>query len=138
MIFDIIFLFIVEVVKDKFEIVKIFVIFVGVDDMLDNLFGVIVFDDWIVGKFFSVSWGDFLEEIVCGFCYMFGIMGNLKGVFYLYCLNVLYMLIIMLKDVMGMGVNDVVLFVVLMFYVNVWGFVFGCLVMGVNMVMFGV
>lgn len=78
------------------------------------------------------------EKVVCGFCYMLGIIGNLKGVFYLYCLNVLYILVVNGVDVMGMCVVDSVFLVVFMFYVNVWIIVFSVFVVGFKLVMLGV
>lgn len=54
-------------------------------------------------------------------CYMLGIMGNLKGVFYSYCLILLYIFVGSGFDCFNILVCDIVMFVVLMFYVNVWG-----------------
>lgn len=72
-----------------------------------------------------------------GFCYMFGMIGNLKGVLYLNCLIVLYVYGVVLFDVMNLFVMDVVLFVVLMFYVNVWGLLYVVLLMGGKLVLLG-
>ena len=50
LIFDTTFLPIVEAVKDHLKTVKTFVIFAGADDMPENTFSAIAFDEWISGK----------------------------------------------------------------------------------------
>lgn len=55
---------------------------------------------------------------------MLVIIGNLKGVVYMYCSIVLYCMVFGLVDIVVLLESDVVMVIVLMFYVNVWGFFF--------------
>lgn len=134
---DITFLPIIEAVKDKLSGVKKFVIYAGSDDMPENTLGAIAFDDWISSASTECVWGDFPEDTACGLCYTSGTTGNPKGVLYSHRSNTVHTLIIMAKDAMGMGADDVVMPVVPMFHANAWGLAFGCPATGANMVMPG-
>lgn len=107
--------------------------------MLDiSLKNVVFYEFLIVDELFDFVWLILLYEVFVGLCYMFGIIGNFKGVLYTYWFNLLYFYVVNSWDVVGIGILDIVLMVVFMFYVNSWGLVYSCLMVGVKLVLLGV
>lgn len=99
--------------------------------------GVFCYEEVLDGYLSQIDWLDFLEDIVVGFCYIFGMIGNLKGIFYFYRLIVLYVysVCVILLKVLQEGIW--ILFVVLLFYVNVWGLFYVVFLFGVSLIFLG-
>lgn len=136
--FDKIFLFLIEGIREYLKIVDIFVFLFECDDkVVSKIFGLVFYEDFLVMGDENVDWVDVDENDVLSLCYIFGIIGNFKGVFYFYWFIVLYLMVVVLFDMLNIFVCEVMLLVVLMFYVNVWGIFYVVVMVGVKLVLLG-
>ncbi|CAN5924477.1 long-chain fatty acid--CoA ligase [soil metagenome] len=85
----------------------------------------------------EIAWPRLDESSAAMLCYTSGTTGNPKGVLYSHRSTVLHALVVMGRDVMGIGGDDVVLPVVPMFHAAAWGTPFASIATGAKMVFAG-
>ena len=85
----------------------------------------------------SFTYPDLDEEAPAALCYTSGTTGNPKGVLYSHRALVLHTMAFAMKDVVGIGEDDVLLPVVPMFHANAWGFPFVGTMTGAKQILTG-
>lgn len=103
---------------------------------------VICYEDLLDGQVDSLrtegfQWPDIDEESAAGLCYTSGTTGNPKGVLYSHRSNYLHSLVVIQKDCLNLGANDVCCPIVPMFHANCWGLVFAAPLVGAGLVLPG-
>ena len=129
LLFDRMFLPIVERLKDQLPTVEHFIFF---DAPADGDYGSYrALLDAEDGRF---SWVELDERDPCGLCYTSGTTGNPKGVLYQHRSNVIHAYAELQPDVLGLSVQSAVLPVVPLFHANAWGVPYAAAAVGAKVV----
>ncbi len=83
------------------------------------------------------EWPEFDENTASSLCYTSGTTGNPKGVLYSHRSTVLHSYAACMRDVVGLGADDVVMPVVPMFHANSWGIAYAAPMSGAKLVLPG-
>lgn len=85
----------------------------------------------------NFAWTPVPETAASGICYTSGTTGKPKGVAYTHRSNFLHSTQLGFADTFGLGTSSTFLMLVPMFHANAWGFVFGCPMFGMRLVLPG-
>ena len=99
--------------------------------------GMIDYEELLASESDQVEWPRLDENAAAMLCYTSGTTGNPKGVLYSHRSTVLHSLVIMGRENMGIGGDDVLLPVVPMFHAAAWGLPFAGVAAGATMVFAG-
>ncbi len=129
LLFDRMFLPIVERLKDQLPTVEHFIFFDAAADGAYGSYRALL--DAEDGRF---SWVELGERDPCGLCYTSGTTGNPKGVLYEHRSNVLHAYAGVQPDVLGLSARSAILPVVPMFHANAWGVPYAAAAVGAKIV----
>jgi fatty-acyl-CoA synthase len=129
LLFDRMFLPIVERLRDQLPMVEHFIFFdAAADGDYASYRALLDAED---GRF---SWVDLDERDPCGLCYTSGTTGNPKGVLYQHRSNVLHAYAELQPDVLGLSTRSAILPVVPLFHANAWGVPYAAAAVGAKIV----
>ena len=99
--------------------------------------GMIDYEDLIADQPEDIAWPALAENSAAMLCYTSGTTGNPKGVLYSHRSIVLHALVLLGREVMGVGGDDCVLPVVPMFHASAWGLPFAAVAAGSKLIFNG-
>ena len=102
-----------------------------------NLANVHCYETLLAGGAESFDWPALDENAASSLCYTSGTTGNPKGVLYSHRSTVLHTYAACMRDVIGLGADDVVMPVVPMFHANSWGIAYAAPMSGAKLVLPG-
>ncbi len=129
LLFDAMFLPIVERLRDQLPTVEHFILF---DAPAQD--GYLAYRDLIAAEDGSFEWVELDERDAVGLCYTSGTTGNPKGVLYEHRSNVIHAITEIQPDVFDMSNRSVILPIVPMFHANSWGIPFAAATVGAKLV----
>lgn len=121
---DLTFVPLLESIADKLPALRDIVILTDREQMpVTSLRSVHCYEELLEQSPASLHWPALPENTASSLCYTSGTTGKPKGVLYSHRSNVLHALSVCTPNVMGLGMQSVVLPVVPMFHANAWGII---------------
>ena len=121
---DLTFVPLLESIADKLPTLRDIVILTDREQMpVTSLRSVHCYEELLEQSSASLHWPALPENTASSLCYTSGTTGKPKGVLYSHRSNVLHALSVCTPNVMGLGMQSVVLPVVPMFHANAWGII---------------
>ena len=132
---DVLFLPLLEQLKDRMPKVKGIIVLTSEDGMLEtSMDNVYCYETLLEAENDSFEWPEIDEREASSLCYTSGTTGHPKGVLYNHRSTVLHCFGGSLADVMGLDNKDVILPIVPMFHVNAWGVPYSAAMIGTKLV----
>ena len=127
-----------ESIADKLPTLRDIVILTDREQMpVTSLRSVHCYEDLLEQSPASLHWPALPEDTASSLCYTSGTTGRPKGVLYSHRSSVLHALSVCTPNIMGLGMQSVVLPVVPMFHANAWGIIHAAPMAGAKLVLPG-